>query len=284
MIDIQDLSFAYRGQRLFEGLSLELQPGNIYGLLGMNGAGKSTLLRLATGLLFAAAGKVRSLGRDPAKREPGLLSQVFMLPEELNVPSISDREYVRTRAPLYPRFDHDRFARYTREFELPQGRKLTAMSLGQQKKFLLSFGLACESALLLLDEPTNGLDIPAKGQFRRAIAEAATPERLFVISTHQVRDVGALIDPIVVLHQGRIVLNHSLAEIGARIRMERSSTLPNERAPRLVYSEPTVGGFWSVWEDAGTNDEQLDLEVLFNALVAQPERCASVLGSQGARE
>ncbi len=117
------------------------------------------------------------------------------------MPSVTDREYVRARAPFYPRFDHDRFARYVREFELPQGRKLTAMSHGQQKKFLLSFGLACDSAVLLLDEPTNGLDIPSKGQFRRTIAEAATPERLFVISTHQVRDLGALIDPIVVLHQ-----------------------------------------------------------------------------------
>jgi ABC-2 type transport system ATP-binding protein len=282
MIDIKDLSFAYRGQPLFQGLGLELAPGNIYGLLGVNGAGKSTLLRLMAGLLFARGGSLRSAGRDPAKREPALLSQVFMLPEELNVPSITDDEYVRSRAPFYPRFDHDRFARHVREFELPQGRKLTAMSHGQQKKFLLSFGLACESAVLLLDEPTNGLDIPSKGQFRRVIAEAATPERLFVISTHQVRDVGALIDPIVVLHQGRVVLKHSLAEIGSRIRTTRSSTPPDPHAPRLVYSEPTVGGFWSVWEDAGSDDEQLDLEVLFNALVAQPERCASVLGSAGA--
>jgi ABC-2 type transport system ATP-binding protein len=283
MIDIKDLSFSYRSESLFQALHLELGPGNIYGLLGVNGAGKSTLLRLVAGLLFARGGSLRALGRDPAKREPNLLSQVFMLPEELNVPSITDREYVRARAPFYPRFDHERFARYVREFELPQGQKLTAMSHGQQKKFLLSFGLASEAALLLLDEPTNGLDIPSKGQFRRVIAEAATPERLFVISTHQVRDVGALIDPIVVLHRGRVALNHSLAEIGARVRMERSSSPPDPRAPHLVHSEPTVGGFWSVWDDAKSDTEQLDLEVLFNALVAQPERCMSVFGSQGAR-
>jgi ABC-2 type transport system ATP-binding protein len=104
-----------------------------------------------------------------------------------------------------------------------------------------------------------------------------------VISTHQVRDVGSLIDPIVVLHQGRVLLNRSLAEIGARIRMARSSSPPDANAPRLVYSEPTVGGFWSVWDDAGSGDEQLDLEVLFNALIAQPDRSASVFGSAGGR-
>jgi ABC-2 type transport system ATP-binding protein len=282
MIDIKDLSFSYRGSPLFQGLGLDLVPGNIYGLLGVNGAGKSTLLRLAAGLLFARGGSLRTLGRDPARREPTLLSQIFMLPEELNVPSVSDREYVRARAPLYPRFDHDRFARYVREFELPQNRMLTAMSHGQQKKFLLSFGLACDSAVLLLDEPTNGLDIPSKSQFRRAVAEAATPERLFVISTHQVRDVGSLIDPIVVLHQGRVLLNRSLTEIGSRIRMVRGSSPPDANA-RLVYSEPTIGGFWSVWDDAGSGDEQLDLEVLFNALITQPDRCASVFGSAGGR-
>jgi ABC-2 type transport system ATP-binding protein len=283
MIEIKDLSFSYRGEPLFQGLGLDLAPGNIYGLLGVNGAGKSTLLRLVAGLLFARAGALSTLGRDPAKREPTLLSQIFMLPEELNVPSVSDREYVRARAPFYPRFDHERFARYVHEFELPQNRMLTAMSHGQQKKFLLSFGLACNSAVLLLDEPTNGLDIPSKGQFRRAIAEAATPERLFVISTHQVRDVGSLIDPIVVLHEGRVLLNSSLAEIGSRVRIARGSSPPDANEPRLVYSEPTVGGFWAVWEDADSGEEQLDLEVLFNALIARPERCASVFGSAGGR-
>jgi len=136
--------------------------------------------------------------------------------------------------------------------------------------------------VLLLDEPTNGLDIPSKAQFRRAIAEAATPERLVVISTHQVRDVGALIDPIVMLHRGRIALNHSVSEIGSRIRMTLGPSLPDPSAAHLIYSEPVVGGFWSVWDDAGPSDEQLDPEVLFNALVSQPERCASTLGTEGA--
>jgi ABC-2 type transport system ATP-binding protein len=112
MIEIRNLAFAYRAEPLFGGLDLALAPGNIYGLLGLNGAGKSTLLRLIAGLLFARSGSIRSLGRDPAKREPRLLSEIFMLPEELNVPSIPTRAYLEARAPFYPRFDRERFARY----------------------------------------------------------------------------------------------------------------------------------------------------------------------------
>jgi ABC-2 type transport system ATP-binding protein len=283
MIDIKNLTFGYRADALFDRLDLELRPGNVYGLLGMNGAGKSTLLRLIAGLLFKRGGSIRSLGRDPAEREPTLLSEMFMLPEELNIPSTTSRAYLDTRTPFYPRFDRERFSRYADEFELPQPPKLSALSYGQQKKFLIAFGLASGASVVLLDEPTNGLDIPSKAQFRRAIAAAATPERLVVISTHQVRDVGALIDPIVMLHQGRIALNRSLSEIGSRIRMTLGASPPDSHAEHLIYSEPAVGGFWSVWDDAGPRDEQLDLEVLFNALVSQPERCAAVLGADGAR-
>ena len=114
MIEIQELSFAYRREQLFQSLELRLEPGNVYGLLGVNGAGKSTLLKLITGLLFGDSGSIRSLGRDPAQREPGYLAEVFLLPEELAVTNITGSEYLARRAPFYPRFDHGRFARARR--------------------------------------------------------------------------------------------------------------------------------------------------------------------------
>jgi len=278
MVNIQGLSFSYRGNPLFREITLDLAPGNIYGLLGVNGAGKSTLLRLMTGLLFPGSGAVRGFGHDPARRDPSFLAQVFMLPEELHVPSLSAGEYVRARAAFYPAFDHARFERYTREFDLPANPRLTALSYGQKKKFLLAFGLASNAPLVVLDEPTNGLDIPSKSLFRRVVAEALTDRRLFVISTHQVRDVGALIDPIVILHGGRIVLNHSIGEIAAKVRMSHSASPPSPSAAGLLFSEQAVGGYWSVWQDSSSDDDPLDLEVLFNTVIADPARSASIFG------
>jgi len=279
MVKIDGLSFGYGRAPLFKELALGLEPGNIYGLLGVNGAGKSTLLKLMSGLLFAATGTIRSLGRDPAARQPSFLSDVFVLPEDAQAPSMLAHDYVRARAPFYPRFDHALFERYLREFELSSSGNLAALSHGQQKKFLLAFGLASQAKLVLLDEPTNGLDIPSKSLLRRVIAEAVTTERLFVISTHQVRDLATLMDPIVILHQGRVLLNRTLTEIGTRLRMTHQTSQPAAGAPDLLFSEPAVGGFWSVWRGGG--DGPLDLEVLFNAVVTKPELAESVLAATG---
>ena len=172
MMQMEQLRFGYGREELFRDVDLVLEPGNIYGLLGLNGAGKSTLLRLMTGLLFPRSGRIRVLGSEPARRRPGLLSRLFVLPETINVPTLTDREFVAVRAPFYPEFDHERMARYIDDLEIPGGRKLPHLSHGQQKKFLLAFGLASGASFLVLDEPTNGLDIPAKGLFRRLVAEA----------------------------------------------------------------------------------------------------------------
>ncbi len=279
MIYIDGLTFGYKRGPVFQGLTLGLAPGNIYGLLGVNGAGKSTLLKLISGLLFPTGGSVRSLGQNPAERRPSFLLDVFVLAEDAQAPSMQASEYLRARAPFYPRFDHALFDRYLREFELPQAGNLAALSHGQQKKFLLAFGLATQARLVLLDEPTNGLDIPSKSLLRRVIAEAVTDERVFVISTHQVRDLGTLMDPIVILHQGQVLLNRTLAEIGARLHMTQQASPPAADTQDLLFSEPTVGGFWSVWHGGG--DGPLDLEVLFNAVVAKPELAKSVFAANG---
>src|SRR5688572_20337680 len=134
MIHIDGLSFGYGRGALFNELALELAPGNIYGLLGVNGAGKSTHLKLVSGLLFATAGTVRALGHDPAARRPSFLVDVFVLPEDAQAPSMTARDYLRSRALFYPRFDRTLLERYLREFEVPLGGNLAALSHGQQKK------------------------------------------------------------------------------------------------------------------------------------------------------
>ena len=281
MIEINNLSFGYYQDQLFQQMDLDLEPGNIYGLLGINGAGKSTLLKLMTGLLFPDSGKITSLGYDPTSRDPGFLARVSVLPEELNLGSITDRQFEYSTAPFYPNFSHEHFERYLREFDIPRNRRLTQLSYGQKKKFLLSFALASGSELLVLDEPTNGLDIPSKGLFRRLVAEALNENQIFIISTHQVRDVESLIDRLVILHQGKVLLNQGMADISARINMTHTPTRPDPEASGLIYSEPGVGGFWSVWHDNDTGGGVIDLEVLFNTIISQPDLYASLFAEEG---
>ncbi len=276
MIRLQNLNFQYGRRPLFEDLNLSLEGGNIYGLLGLNGAGKTTLLKIISGQLYRKGGQADILGFDPGKRLPDMLREIFYLPEEFYLPPTTAEIYLKLNTVYYPRFSLEDFNRYADTFQLDLSQKISNYSFGQKKKFLLAFGLASGTSLLILDEPTNGLDIPSKSQFRKTVASALTPERSFLISTHQVRDMDSLIDPLIILHEGKIILNNTLEETASKIAMDRVTTEPGP-AENLLYSEKVPGG-WHVIRAASPGEESaLDLEVLFNGIISSPDRIGSLI-------
>ena len=250
---------------------MKLVKGNIYGLLGLNGAGKTSLLKLVSGLIFPKEGTVDVLGEEPCRRRPVFLSKVFLLLEDFKAPNVSQREYLLSYTPFYSNFDHEKFKWYLQEFDIPENKKLSKLSFGQKKKFYIAFGLASGCELVLMDEPTNGLDIPSKVTFRSLIAGALSEDRTFIISTHQVRDVNSLIDPIIVLHDGKIIFSHSMAEIMEHIHMTYTAGPPPAAdEPGLIYTQAVVGGYCSVWYGKEEQSVEVDMEILFNAFIANP--------------
>jgi ABC-2 type transport system ATP-binding protein len=278
IIQIENLHFAYqRGRPLFEGLNLELHPGHVYGLLGRNGAGKSSLLRLMSGLLFPQQGACRVGGVSASRRSPDFLQEVFFIPEEFDLPPISIREYVRINAPFYPKFNRTQFGNYLEEFELLETQRMTELSFGQKKKVFTGFGLATNASLLILDEPTNGLDIPAKVQFRRLLAAASDPNRVIVVSTHQVRDLENLIDPVIILNKSKILLNASMERISEKLQFTALADLAEARQT-VLYAEPSVRGHAVVMPSNGVQYGKVDLELLFNTTLQQPEAIREIFG------
>lgn len=268
MIDIQNLSFHYkRSQPLYSGLNMALRSGNIYGLLGENGVGKTTLLKLVAGLLFPTEGQCRTFGFEAKKRLPAMLEKIYLLPETYALPKIKMGEYVQLYAPFYPRFDRQKLAAYVGEFGLSDAKKLSEFSQGQQKKWLIAFGLAANTELLLMDEPTNGLDIPSKSLFRRLMAEAMSDQKTVVISTHQVRDLENLIDPIIILEHNRVLLNHSMEEVAQKLKF----VLKEKPAENALYAEPALGGFWCVEPNEDGTESKVNVELLFNAAIRNKE-------------
>jgi ABC-2 type transport system ATP-binding protein len=275
MIEANEISFAYGREQLFNQLSLTMEPGNIYGLLGKNGAGKTTLLRILSGLTFPTSGAVSIMGENPALRKPELLSEIYFLAEDFHVPALRGDEYLRLYAPFYPKFDYQRFETILSEFQVDGRKTLTSLSYGQKKKFLLSFGIACNSTLLILDEPTNGLDIPSKSQFRKVAASSCSDDRIIIISTHQVRDMGHLIDPLLIVDAGSIILNRSLDQIGKHLSMRHCRTLPEGGS--ILFSEQAMGGYVVLEENQTGQESQLDIEVLFNAVMQSGDRIQELL-------
>ncbi len=267
MVTLSNIGFGYKKhQSLFKDLSLDLEPGRIYGLLGRNGAGKTTLLKVIAGLVFPRSGESTVFGYDSRNRIPACLRDICLIPEEYQVPAISIGRYVSLNAPFYARFDHEKMSWLLSEFQLQKHQKLHQLSYGQKKKFLLAFGLATCARLFLMDEPTNGLDIPSKSQFRRVIAASLSEEQSVLISTHQVRDLEALIDPIMIIDEGSIIFNKSLHEISEALSFETLPEIKENLQP--LYHEEGLGGYAAIVPNISGKQTRLDMELLFNGVMA----------------
>lgn len=265
MIAIQNLHFAYKKKKVFDGLSLSLKAGHIYGLLGKNGTGKSTLLRNIAGFLFPREGQLTVLGFTPFKREPAFLQEIFLVPEEFFLPNVSIKKFVSCNAPFYPGFNRDQFDYYLQEFDIPGSNTLQQMSYGQKKKVLISFALACNTKLLLLDEPTNGLDIVSKSQFRKIMAGAIDENKCIIISTHQVKDLESLIDQITILDDGKILFDHTTEEIVSKLNFKIS--FDSQEVKDALYSEESFRGSAIITENKDGEEGKLDLEMLYKAVI-----------------
>ena len=267
MIQVKNISFKYPGTKrnIFTDFSLDIKPNNVYGLLGKNGTGKSTLLYLISGLLTPNHGDVYVEGLNSKERNPNMLRDIFIVPEEFDLPPISLDEYVRVNAPFYEAFSREVLDNCLRDFELPNFNKLNELSMGQKKKVFMSFALAANTRFLFMDEPTNGLDIPSKSQFRRVVANSMTDDRTIIISTHQVHDVESLLDHILVLSESKMLLDASTAEISEKYKFEFRSL--QEMDSTVIYAEPTLqGNAVMALRGEGDDETQINLELLFNAI------------------
>jgi len=280
MIDLKNLGFRYsrKGAALFSDLNLHVPAGTICGMLGANGAGKSSLLKLIAGLSFPQAGQCRVVGHEPARREPAFLADIFLLPEEFDLPGFDADTYERRYGSLYPRFDPQLFGRLLADLQVSRRQKLNTLSLGQKKKFLLAFGLATQASLLVLDEPTNGLDIPSKSQFRKLLINHFQPDRSFLISTHQAHDLQGLIDSVMVLARGQILLHATVEALESRLHVSVEPLAPID----ALYAEQTLEGFRVVRRNPGVQDSRLDLELMFGLATADPARMRELLRTEAA--
>lgn len=271
MIAFKDVCFSYRRNvPVLSNLSLQIEPGTVCGLLGRNGVGKSTMLYLTAGLLRPRSGQVLCNGYIPSDRQVNFLNDIFIVPEEFDLPPITLDEYVRINSVFYPKFNLDLMHSILEIFALPADINLGALSLGQKKKAFLSFALACNTSILLLDEPTNGLDITAKRMFRAAITAAMTDDKTIIISTHQVYDVENILDHVVIADNNRILLNRPMIDIQTKLRF--GYTQDPEQAKRALFSIPMPGGFNVVeFLDDPDRETEVNLETLFELTNSNPE-------------
>jgi ABC-2 type transport system ATP-binding protein len=217
LIEARGLSKRYGSFVALDRADFVVQPGRIVGLIGPNGAGKTTALRAVLGLT-TYEGELNVLGREPfAERallmqEASFIADVAVLPEWLRVQQAID--FV---AGVHPRFRRERAAALLAKTDIGTRRRIGQLSKGMKTMVHLALTMAIDARLLVLDEPTLGLDIIARRGFYDALVNDYMDEtRTIVITTHQVEEVENLLTDVLFIDKGRIVLDCSVEEIGAR--------------------------------------------------------------------
>ena len=264
MINIENLLFDYsKKSKVFNNLKLNLQTGGIIGLLGRNGAGKTTLLKLLSGMLHPGDGKITVNGFIPFKRQPQLLKSIFLIPEEIYSPYSSIGNFLYNYSAFYPEFDDSKFMDILKSFELTTEQKFSELSYGQKKRVWFAFAISTGCNIIFMDEPTNGLDIPSKTIFRQLITSELDDNKLFIISSHQIRDIDAVLDSLIILEEGVVKLHQSIEDISRKYMIKTSAKEPGDES---IYTEKLIDGYRFLQLNDDESESNMDLEFLFNAI------------------
>ncbi len=250
LASLQGVSKRYGRQLALDGVSLQLQAGQVLALLGPNGAGKTTTIGLLLGLLRADAGQVRLFGHDPqqlaARRGIGVMLQDAALPPTLKV-----GELLRLSASYYPQprplAESAGLAGIDDLLQRPYGK----LSRGQQRRVQFAIALCGRPRLLFLDEPSVGLDQPARQRLWATVRALVGEGTAVVLTTHYLEEAEQLADRVCVMQHGRIISDGSVDALRARVanRIIRCHT-------RLDVDE--VAG-WPDVQQASRDGERLQL-------------------------
>lgn len=213
---VQQVSKKYDTHLAVDGVSFNIQPGEIVGFLGPNGAGKSTTLKMIAGFLPPDQGVITlndcSLVKDPTayKKRLGYLPESNPLYQDMYV-----KEYFHFLAEVHQlSHPHNRIQEVIGETGLSvmQSKKIGALSKGYQQRVGIGAAIIHQPALLLLDEPTSGLDPNQLIEIRQLI-QSLSSKSMILFSTHILQEVTAICSRVLVLHQGKLVANEPIENL-----------------------------------------------------------------------
>jgi ABC-2 type transport system ATP-binding protein len=235
-----------------DAVDFRLEENRIYGLLGRNGAGKTTIMQLLTGQLFPDGGELEVFGRTPAEHAD-VLRRICFIAESQRYPDSFHASHVFTAAPwFFEHWDAEFAERLIDDFRLPTRRPIKKLSRGQLSAVGVIVGLASRAPLTFFDEPYLGLDAVARQIFYdRLLEDYAEHPRTIVLSTHLIDEVANLLEHVIVIDQGRILLDRDADEVRGSATTVAGATASVDAfvADRPVIGREGLGGLASVTVD-----------------------------------
>ncbi|OLB74004.1 MAG: ABC transporter [Actinobacteria bacterium 13_2_20CM_2_71_6] len=241
-IEVRNLHLRYRDSVAIHDLTFTLDGGKIYGLLGRNGAGKTSLLSVLAGFRLASGGAVRVGGEDPFDN-PRVAPQTCFVRETLDfVESVRVRDTLAFARRFRPYWDAGYAAKLVERFELPVGRRVTALSRGMRSALGVTLGLASRAPLTIFDEAYLGMDAPSRYAFyEELLADYLAYPRTVILSTHLIEEVAALFEEVVIIDRGRLVVHAEADDLRSR---GAAVTGPAEAVDRFTAGLTVLGEQW----------------------------------------
>ncbi len=237
VIQVGDLTVRYGRQTALDAVSLDVEQGEVYALLGRNGAGKTSLVSCLLGHRKGQASRIALFGDEIWRHHRKLLRRVGVVPEEPDAPpDWTAAELSRFYSTLYPRWDESVTTERLKRFRISPDQRFGHLSKGQKGQLMLTLALAGQPDLLVLDDPTLGLDAVARSQlFDELIGELADRGTSVLISTHDLAGVEGIADRVGILRGGKLVLDEPLESVKSRHRRIRAMADPDQTAvPALL--------------------------------------------------
>lgn len=211
MLTVENMTKRFGAKTAVQGLSIRLEEGRIFGMLGTNGAGKSTLLRLMCGILRPDEGSVL-LNHMPVYENPSIKQQICYLSDEPSfLPSATIAQMGRMQAAYYPGYDPDKLKELCQRFTLPMNERISSFSKGTQKRAQICLGLSLNPRVLLCDETFDGLDPVMRDSFKRVLSQETIDRGLItVLAGHNQQEMEDICDSAGFLHDGQLVRSGDL--------------------------------------------------------------------------
>lgn len=208
VIEVKNLTKQYKEQRALDNVSLSIEGGAIYGLLGRNGAGKTTLMSILTAQNFETSGDVRVFGENPYENNR-VLSKICFVRESQKYPEDATARHALKAASLFfPNWSQELADQLIIELQLPMKQTIKKLSRGQLSAVGVIIGLASRAELTFFDEPYLGLDAVARQIFYdRLLQDYAEHPRTVILSSHLIDEVSNLIERVIVIDKGKILLD-----------------------------------------------------------------------------
>lgn len=211
MLQCKNIQKKYMHTTALADISIDIEPGKIYALLGPNGNGKTTFMKIATGLVKPTSGTI-TYDNEPIG-EASKAAIAYMPTEGYFYPYMTIKDAGNYYNDFFEDFDPARFDRLLGKMDLNQRLKIRTLSSGMMAKLKLAITLSRNAKLYLLDEPLNGIDLVARDLVIESILETANDKNTFIISSHLVDELEKIIDSAIFIKDGSVILSGSAEEL-----------------------------------------------------------------------